>query len=246
MKSQLKFIHGRTVAILLLLCQLSSSKSRHRQMTLSVAAGYQECLYIDNVRTGQTLDLEFQVTGSSAPTGKNDITVRLQSPHPRFHTLYQDFMVTQGDFNAMVEEDGDYRLCFDNTPSRWSDKIVWFEIQVEDPEDDYDDDYFDPDAWEDIKSHNEDTESLFNMGIEEIKSSVHMVRLQINKMRHYFFMNAAQMSKDTYQVENSFDRINFWSMVQLVLMIIVGVSQVATLRSLFSQKAPLNNMMAST
>ena len=39
-----------------------------------------------------------------------------------------------------MEEDGDYRLCFDNTASRWSDKTVWFEIQVEDPEDDYDTD----------------------------------------------------------------------------------------------------------
>ena len=123
--------------------------------------------------------------------------VQLLVINPWIHKRNKANFLTKNNFsfNAMVEEDGDYRLCFDNTPSRWSDKIVWFEIQVEDPEDDYDDDYFDPDAWEDIKSHNEDTESLFNMGIEEIKSSVHLVRLQINKMRHYFFMNAAQMSK---------------------------------------------------
>ena len=30
-------------------------------MTLSVAAGFEECLYVDNVKTGQVLDLEFQV-----------------------------------------------------------------------------------------------------------------------------------------------------------------------------------------
>ena len=98
-------------------------------------------------------------------------------------------------FTGVVEEDGDYRLCLDNTNSRWSDKTVWFEVQVEDPEDDYDDDYIDADDWEDIRSHNEDTESLFNMGVDEIKTSIHVVRLNINKMRHYFYMNAAHMSK---------------------------------------------------
>ena len=86
-----------------------------------------------------------------------------------------------------MEEDGDYRLCFDNTASRWSDKTVWFEIQVEDPEDDYDDDYFDADDWENIKNNNEDTDTLFQMSVEEIKSSIHLVRMQLNKMRHHFF-----------------------------------------------------------
>ena len=68
-------------------------------------------------------------------------------------------------------------------------------MQVEDPEDDYDDDYIDADDWESIRGNNEDTESLFSMKVEEIKSSVHMVRLNINKIRHFFFMHAGQMSK---------------------------------------------------
>jgi len=239
--------NGIIVTVLFLNTQTSDARSRHRQMTLSVAAGFEECLYVDNVKTGQVLDLEFQVTGSSAPTGRNDITAKIHSPHPRYHPIYTDFMVTQGDFNGAVEEDGDYRLCFDNTASRWSDKTVWFEIQVEDPEDDYDDDdYFDAGDWENIKNNNEDTDTLFQMSVEEIKSSIHLVRMQLNKMRHHFFMNAAQMSKDTHQVETSFDRINFWSMVQLVLMLVVGIAQVLTLKGLFCEKSPIKNMMAST
>ena len=36
------------------------------------------------------------------------------------------------------------KVCFDNRVSTWSDKILWFEVNVEDPDDDYtdDDDYF--------------------------------------------------------------------------------------------------------
>ena len=80
-------------------------------------------------------------------------------------------------------------------------------MQVEDPEVDYDDDYIDADDWESIRGNNEDTESLFSMKVEEIKSSVHMVRLNINKIRHFFFMHAGQMSKvDSGQSDNSKSR----------------------------------------
>jgi len=235
-----------TIIYILVLVDFSQARSRHRQMTISVVAGQEECFFIDNIKTGQTIDFEFQVTGSSAPTGRNDITVRLTTPHPSFQPLYQDFMVRQGEFNGVVEEDGDYRLCLDNTASRWSDKTVWFEVQVEDPEDDYDDDYIDADEWEDIKSHNEDTEGLFNMGVEEIKTSIHVVRLNINKMRHFFYMNAAHMSKDTNQVDANFERINFWSVIHMILLVLVGFAQVFTLKSLFDDKSPIKNMMAST
>jgi len=225
------------VTRLLVLLPLTLASSRHRQMTLEVVAGYEECFYVDNVKSGQTIELEFQVTDSSAPTGQNDITVKVQTPYPSFQPLYQDFMVKRGEYSGVVEEDGDYRICLDNRASRWSDKTVWFEVQVEDPEDDYDDDYIDADDWESIRGNNEDTESLFSMKVEEIKSSVHMVRLNINKIRHFFFMHAGQMSKDTNQVDANFERINFWSVVHLLLMVIVGVSQVITLKSLFCERS---------
>ena len=35
-----------------------------------------------------------QVTGSSAPTGKNDITVRLQTPHPRWEKFEKSSFLT--------------------------------------------------------------------------------------------------------------------------------------------------------
>ena len=68
---------------LLGLLQPSLARSRHRQMTVEVAAGKEECFYVENVKVGEVLDLEYQVIGSSAPTGQNDITVKVQSPHPR-------------------------------------------------------------------------------------------------------------------------------------------------------------------
>ena len=34
-----------------------------------------------------------------------------------------------------------FQICLDNTMSTWSDKVVWFEVTVHDPKDDYYDDY---------------------------------------------------------------------------------------------------------
>ena len=98
-------------------------------------------------------------------------------------------------FNGIIEEDGDYRICFDNRNSRWSDKTVWFEVQVEDPEDDYDDDYIDTDEWDKMKELNEDTMSMFEMKVDDIKTMLHTIRLKINKIRHFFFMHSGSMSK---------------------------------------------------
>jgi len=213
------------------------ARSRHRQMTLEVAAGYEECFFVDNVKTGQAIDFEFQVTGSSAATGNNDITVRLETPYPSFQQLYQDYMVKSGEFVGNIEEDGDYRICFDNRNSRWSDKTVWFEVQVEDPEDDYDDDYIDTDEWDKMKELNEDTMSMFEMKVDDIKTMLHTIRLKINKIRHFFFMHSGSMSKDTNQVDSNFERINFWSTVHLIMMLVVGVTQVVMVRNFFCDKS---------
>ena len=82
------------------------------------------------------------------------------------------------------------KVCFDNQVSTFSDKILWFEVNVEDPDDDYtdDDDYFgdcawsqyhsfqkssgfqhlifsDPEDWDKMVENNEDTQSLFDIKV---------------------------------------------------------------------------------
>lgn len=240
---------GRFISSYLVLSQafyLSLAKSRHRQMTMEVAAGYEDCFFLEDVKNGQTIDFEYQVTSSSSPTGNNDITVRIQSPSPNFNNIYENNMVTEGSFNGEAEDSGDYRICLDNKVSTWSDKTVWFEVQVEDPEDDYDDDYMDSEEWDAIKANNEDTEKIFEMKMDEIKTSVHDVRINVGKIRHFQFMLGAQMSKDTHQVGGNLERINFWSVIHLLIMVVVGFTQVFMVRQLFEDKSMVKNLIAST
>merc|ERR1712218_604845 len=139
------------------------SRSKHRQMTVEVAAGAEDCFFLPEVKTGQTIELEFQVTSSSSATGKNDITARVFSPPPTLSVLYESELQNDGSFNGEAEENGDYK--------------VWFEVNVEDPDDDYtdDDDYFDPEDWDKMVENNEDTQSLFDIKVEDIKTAIHDV-----------------------------------------------------------------------
>merc|ERR1719222_939231 len=135
------------------------------------------------------------------------------------------------------------RAC---TVSTWSDKILWFEVNVEDPDDDYtdDDDYFDPEDWDKMVENNEDTQSLFEIKVEDMKTAIHDVRMKVGKMRHFQFMRGGSMSKDTHQVESNLSRLNFWSLAHLLLMLIVGVSQVYLVRQLFDEKSMVQKMSA--
>lgn len=36
---------------------------------------------------------------------------------------------------------GDHKLCLDNRMSTWAEKVVWLEITVRDPNDEYYEDY---------------------------------------------------------------------------------------------------------
>jgi len=231
----------------LLLLPWVAPKSSHRQLTVSVAAGTEECFFLSDIKVGQVIEIDYQVTSSSAATGNNDIITRVYSP--KSEVIFQSELETEGSFHTGIEyEEGDYKLCFDNIVSTWSDKVIWFETEVEDPDDDYlDDDYLmDDDAWEEAKQNNEDTENLFDMKIEEIKSSVHDVRINVGKMRHFQFMISAQMSKDTHQVSKNQDRINFWSVVHVLIMISVGFAQVYMVRQFFEDKSNAHQFSART
>ena len=58
----------------------------------------------------------------------------------------------------------------------------------------------DADDWDKMKENNEDTMSLFEMKIEDIKTAIHDVRINVGKMRHFQFMRGGAMSKDVHQV----------------------------------------------
>ena len=50
-------------------------------------------------------------------------------------------MDSDGSHSEEAHMDGDYEICLDNRMSTWAEKVVWFEVTIHDPVDDYYDDY---------------------------------------------------------------------------------------------------------
>jgi len=230
------------LSVVLCLCLLAClsvvrAKSMNRQLTVEVESGDTYCFFVPDVYEGQTMDFEFQVTDSSAATGKNDITARISSPKPESEIIYHVIQKTEGSFSEELTEEGDYEICLDNRMSTWSDKVVWFEVAVHDPKDDYYEDYIESYEMKEMIDRNEDTETMFDMKIEDIKESVHTTRVNLGKMRHFQFMHSADMSKDTHQVASNLDTINFWSVVHLAMLFVVGFTQVFMVKQLFEDRS---------
>ena len=60
---------------------------------------------------------------------------------PRSKLVYHAVKESEGSHSEEAHTDGDYEVCFDNRMSTWAEKVLWFEVTVHDPVDDYYDDY---------------------------------------------------------------------------------------------------------
>ena len=125
--------------------------------------------------------------------------------------MYHAVKESEGSHSEEAHMDGDYEVCFDNRMSTWAEKVLWFEVTVHDPIDDYYDDYIgkmtlrtrkniyynasDSEEWNDIRERNEDTESLYEMATGDLKAYMQSVRLKLGKVKHYQFMQGADMSR---------------------------------------------------
>ncbi|WPG98262.1 putative membrane protein c17a5.08 [Acrodontium crateriforme] len=99
-------------------------------LTFEIKPNEKECFYTDvgvkgakiafyfAVQTGGSFDIDYVVSGPTAEHGKERII--LQGERER-----------QGDFVFTAEDMGEYRFCFDNSVSTFAEKMVDFEISVE-------------------------------------------------------------------------------------------------------------------
>ena len=77
-----------------------------------------------------------------------------------------------------------------------------------------------------MKGRNEDTETMFDMKSDQIKNFIHTIRLNLGKVKHFQFMQGADMSRDTHNVMRMTERLDTWSLIHLSIMLIIGISQV--------------------
>ncbi|GAB5575267.1 transmembrane emp24 domain-containing protein 5 isoform X1 [Prionailurus iriomotensis] len=217
--------------------------------TFTLPAGQKECFY-QPMPLKASLEIEYQVLDGAGL----DIDFHLASPQGRtlvFEQRKSDGVHTEAwkksiwnnpslllktkltlelsQLKGRIEtEDGDYMFCFDNTFSTISEKVIFFELildnmgeQVQEQED-----------W---KKYITGTDML-DMKLEDILESINSIKARLSKSGHIQTLLRAFEARDRNIQESNFDRVNFWSMVNLVVMVVVSAIQVYMLKSLFEDK----------
>ncbi|KAF1553919.1 Transmembrane emp24 domain-containing protein 5, partial [Eudyptula albosignata] len=196
------------------------SPSLDSDFTFTLPAGRKECFY-QPMRKEASLELEYQVLDGAGL----DVDFHLLSP--KGETLVFDERKSDG-VHTVEAEDGDYMFCFDNTFSTISEKVIFFELILDNMGEDGQDQ-------EDWKKYVTGTD-LLDMKLEDILESINNVKARLSKSVQIQTLLRAFEARDRNIQESNFDRVNFWSMVNLGVMVVVSAVQVYMLKSLFEDK----------
>ena len=80
------------------------------------------------------------------------------------------------------------------------------------------------------------------MQVQDIEVALKSIRERMTRTRHFQDQIRATEFRDRSVAERNFERINFWSSMQVMIMIVAGLVQVVVLRSLFDEKSALHKM----
>uniref|UniRef100_A0A672ZG08 Transmembrane emp24 domain-containing protein 1-like n=2 Tax=Sphaeramia orbicularis TaxID=375764 RepID=A0A672ZG08_9TELE len=195
--------------------------------TFLLPAGRTECFFQTAVQ-GDSMEVEYQVLAGSGL----DVGFVLISPNG--HRLVSDFRRSDGIHMLDSTEDGDYRLCFDNSFSKLSEKLVFFGVVLNSPSSRGGG----PEQWVDVDL----TDSVqVDYSLEDMRMRLDSVYQNLERTRQVQTLLRAFEARDRYLLEDNLWRVSFWSCLTLFVMLAVAVVQIYTLRSLFE-----NNQRVST
>nr|ACO09006.1 Transmembrane emp24 domain-containing protein 1 precursor [Osmerus mordax] len=224
---------------------LCSGQSQDTEFTFLLPAGTTECFFQTTVKNG-SLEVEYQVIAGAGL----DVGFTLISPSG--YRLASDFRRSDGIHTVEPTEDGDYRLCFDNSFSKLSEKMVFFEVILEGQAGAADG----GDSWVEMGQ----PESLVEFKLEYMRlfstapirftpvctsapcivytsmETTESAHRHLEKSRQVQSILRAFEARDRYLLEDNLWRVSFWSCLNLLVIFTVAVTQVCTLRSLFDEK----------
>ncbi|XP_010870282.1 transmembrane emp24 domain-containing protein 5 [Esox lucius] len=203
-----------------LLPVIAFSQSLDSDFTFTLPAGRKECFF-QTMRKDASLEIEYQVLDGAGL----DVDFSLYSPTG--HVIYSEHRKSDG-VHTVETEDGDYMFCFDNSFSAMSEKIIFFELIL----DNMDQEGEEPEDWKEYV-HGTD---ILDMKLEDIMDTINSVKARLGKSLQIQTLLRAFEARDRNIQESNYDRVNMWSMTNLVVMVLVTGVQVYLIRSLFDDK----------
>lgn len=213
--------------LLLLLCLqhalhfcLGFSQSVDSDFTFTLPPGHKECFY-QPMKNEATLEIEYQVLDGAG------LDINFYIVNPKNDILLFEERRSDG-VHTVETEDGDYMFCFDNTFSTISEKVIFFELILDNIGEDGKED-------EDWKKYIMGNDPL-DMKLEDILEKMNNVKARLSKSVQLQTFLKAFEARDRNIQESNCERVNTWSMINLVVMVVVSAVQVYMLKSWFEEK----------
>ncbi len=160
---------------------------------------------------------------------------------PDNKVIFTELRKNGGQTQFKTDHDGEYKLCFDNSFSRFAEKQVFFYIASVDP---YDDPQFQSKKeFDHDKAQSKDDLGELEDKVEDIKESFTRVTRNLETAQHIQNIFKAYEMLDRGLMEQSYERVNFWSIVNILVLIAVGLLQVYMIRSLFEDKSAIGRVL---
>ncbi|XP_078115757.1 transmembrane emp24 domain-containing protein 5 isoform X2 [Sander vitreus] len=177
----------------------------------------------------QSLDSDFTFTLSAGrkecfyQTMKKDASLEIEYQVLDGAGLDVDFFISSPSGQVLFS---DYHKS-DGVHTSVSEKLIFFELILDNMETDED-----PDDWKEYV-HGTD---ILDMKLEDIMDTINNVKARLGKSLQIQTVLRAFEARDRNLQESNYDRVNFWSVVNVIGMMLISAVQVYLVRSLFEDK----------
>ena len=132
--------------------------------------------------------------------------------------LYKALKTKYDTVELKTQEKGEYSFCFDNEFSSLSHKKVYFEFWVGD----------EPPLTEDIGAH--------HTALTQLETSTEKIHEALRVVHDYQTHHRLRETVGRNTAENLNHRVQYWSLGETVLFVVVAITQVLILRRFFTEK----------
>ncbi|XP_077382164.1 transmembrane emp24 domain-containing protein 1-like [Festucalex cinctus] len=198
---------------------LSSAASEDMEFTFLLPAGSKECFF-QTIDKDNKLEFEYRVIGQS------NLDVSFTMISPSGHREFEDRRKSHAIHTLESTVQGDYQLCFDNSFSKIKEKMLFFTLLISSLNNTTEE----TDLAADIA-----TNDTFEFKLQDFKARLDKLHQQIQRGRVIQLMLRTFDTRDQHLQDNNLWRVSFWSCVSMVLVLVVAVSQVRILESLFPE-----------
>ncbi|KAJ1919221.1 hypothetical protein IWQ60_007296 [Tieghemiomyces parasiticus] len=209
---------GSLLLAVLFLTALVSTPARAVTLTYWVGANEKACFYTNVNQIGKKIGFYF--AGQAGGNFDIDYTVT----DPRERVVLEGKAEKQGDFVLNGNVLGEYSFCFSNEVASREDKLIDFDISVED----------------EVRAEHADASSPESSEVAKddmkVDQSLHLIASGLNRVERdlKYFRTRENRNKNT--VLSTQDRVFFFGVVDTIAIFAVAALQVFAIRTFFSTK----------